>query len=73
MTRYAEFCAMALARAHANTGSAAAIAGYLGTSDTFDKSIGQFALAYAEQTVRDHQALVKAIDEERIPAVLENL
>jgi Uncharacterized protein conserved in bacteria (DUF2252) len=45
-------------RAHANTGSASAIAGYLGNSDKVDKSLGQFGLAYAEQTVRDHQALV---------------
>jgi uncharacterized protein (DUF2252 family) len=71
MTRYAEFCGLALARAHANTGSAAAITGYLGDSDEFDKSIGRFALAYAEQTVRDHQALVEAIDTKRVPAHFE--
>jgi uncharacterized protein (DUF2252 family) len=71
MTRYAEFCGIALARAHANTGSAAAITGYLGSSDNFDKALGRFALAYATQTVRDHKALVEAIDTERVSAIFE--
>jgi uncharacterized protein (DUF2252 family) len=71
MTRYARFCGIALARAHANTGSAAAITGYLGDSDEFDKSLGRFALAYAKQTVRDHKALLKAIETERVPAIFE--
>jgi uncharacterized protein (DUF2252 family) len=73
MTRYAEFCSIALARAHANTGSAAAITGYLGNSDSFDTSLGRFALAYAKQTIRDHKALIEAIDTERIPAIFETL
>ena len=68
MTSYAEYCGMALARAHANTGSASAITGYLGNSDKVDKSLGQFGLAYAEQAVRDHKALVEAIETERVPA-----
>ena len=71
MARYARFCGMALARAHANTGSASAITGYLGDSDTADKSFAQFGLAYAEQTIRDHQALVEAIDKERVAARLD--
>jgi uncharacterized protein (DUF2252 family) len=73
MIRYAEFCGKALARAHANTGSAAAIAGYLGNGDSFDKALGQFSLASAEQTVRDHKALVEAIDQGRVPAIMETL
>src|SRR4029079_16477371 len=36
LTRYASYCGRALARAHANSGSAAAIAGYLGKSDKAD-------------------------------------
>lgn len=71
MARYAEFCGIALARAHANTGSAAAIAGYLGMSDTFDKALGKFALAYAAQNVRDHKALLDAIDSGRVRADVE--
>ncbi len=71
IVRYAEFCGLALARAHANTGSAAAIAGYLGKNDKADQSLAQFGLAYAEQTERDHRALVEAIDSGRIPAIME--
>ena len=73
LTRYAEFCGIALARAHANTGSAAAISAYLGTSDKFDEALGQFGLAYARQTVRDHAALVDAIESGRVPAIFETL
>jgi uncharacterized protein (DUF2252 family) len=69
LTRYAEFCGIALARAHANTGSAAAIAGYLGKSDKSDRSLARFGAAYADQTERDHRALVDAIDDGRVPAV----
>jgi uncharacterized protein (DUF2252 family) len=73
LTRYAAFCGLALARAHANTGSAAAIAGYLGTSNKVDKAFAEFGVAYADQTERDHRALVEAIDEGRLPAVDETL
>ena len=68
---YAKYCGLALARAHANTGSAAAIAGYLGTSNKADKAFAQFGVAYADQTERDHRALVEAIDSGRIPAIME--
>lgn len=57
---YVEICAWALARAHARTGDAALIAGYLGKNDTFDKAIGKFAIAYADQTERDYGVLLKA-------------
>jgi uncharacterized protein (DUF2252 family) len=73
LTRYAEFCGLALARAHANTGSAAAIAGYLGTGAKADRAFAQFGLAYADQTERDHRALVDAIDGGRVPAINEVL
>jgi hypothetical protein len=57
-----------LARAHARTGDAAAISGYLGSGNVFDKAIGKFAVAYADQTVRDHQALLEAIESGRVAA-----
>ena len=72
-TRYAEFCGLALARAHANTGSAGEIAGYLGTSAKADRAFAQFGSAYADQTELDHRALVEAIDSGRIPAIMETL
>jgi hypothetical protein len=54
MSRYAGLCGWTLARAHARSGDAATISGYLGKSDAFDQAIGEFALAYADQTARDH-------------------
>ena len=72
-TRYAQFCGLALARAHANTGSAAAIAGYLGNSDKVDKAFARFGVAYADQTERDHRILVEAIDSGRVPAIMETV
>lgn len=61
------------ARAHARTGDAARIAGYLGRSDSFDKAIEEFSIAYADQTERDHAALVIAIRAKKLPASLEGI
>ena len=58
-------------RAHARTGDAAAISGYLGSGAVFDMAIRKFAVAYADQTVRDHQALVDAVDSGRIVAEVD--
>jgi uncharacterized protein (DUF2252 family) len=65
---YLGLCSVCLARAHARTGDAAAISGYLGSGDVFDKAISKFAVAYANQTVCDHQALVEAIESGRVAA-----
>jgi hypothetical protein len=65
---YLAVCSLSLARAHARTGDPAAIAGYLGKSKAFDKAIGRFAAAYADQAERDYQALVEAVDSGRITA-----
>ena len=42
-TQYAKICGWALARAHAHSGEPAAISGYLGKSDAFDKAIASSA------------------------------
>jgi uncharacterized protein (DUF2252 family) len=65
---YLAVCSLCLARAHARTGDPAAIAGYLGKSKAFDKAIGKFAQAYADQAERDYQALVEAVDSGQIIA-----
>jgi uncharacterized protein (DUF2252 family) len=65
---YVEICGWTLARAHARTGDAAKIGGYLGKSDAFDDAIGKFAVAYADQTETDYDALVKAIKAGKIKA-----
>jgi uncharacterized protein (DUF2252 family) len=58
---YVEICGWTLARAHARTGDAALIGGYLGTNDAFDSALAKFAASYADQADRDHATLVKAI------------
>jgi uncharacterized protein (DUF2252 family) len=72
LKRYAQFCGWTLARAHAKSGDAATISGYLGRSDTFDKALGEFALAYAGQNERDHAALLKAVGSGRVKAFVED-
>ena len=47
-------------RAHARTGNRFAIAGYLGSSDTFDQAIAHFAVAYADQNEADYQRFMDA-------------
>ena len=68
MSLYAELCGWALARAHARSGDAATIAGYLGTGDAFDEALVAFATAYADQTERDHAALMAAITSGKVVA-----
>jgi hypothetical protein len=43
------------------------IATYLGKSDRFDRAIADFAVAYADQTERDHAALRAAVESGRLP------
>jgi uncharacterized protein (DUF2252 family) len=71
LTRYAGFCGWTLARAHAKSGDAATISGYLGKGEQFDEAMGNFAVAYADQTERDHAALVEAVKNGRIEALVE--
>jgi uncharacterized protein (DUF2252 family) len=68
MAFYGATCGWTLARAHARSGDRIAIAAYLGSSDAFDRAIGEFAEAYADQNERDHAALVQAIVEGRVKA-----
>jgi uncharacterized protein (DUF2252 family) len=72
MGRYAGWCGWALARAHAKSGDSALIGGYLGASERFDAAIAKFALAYAGQNARDHQALLDAIRAGKIPVARES-
>jgi len=59
---YVSFCGCALARAHAKTGDAAMISGYLGRSDKFDRALVAFSRSYSRVTESDHEILVKAVD-----------
>jgi len=67
--RYAATCGEVLARAHARTADAVVLSAYLGRSAAFDEAIGAFATAYAKQTERDHEALLKALKKGRLPSI----
>lgn len=60
LVEYAKICGWALALAHAKSGDAAMIGGYLGKSDVFDEALVNFAAAYAVQTRTDHEAFAQA-------------
>jgi len=66
---YGAACGWTLARAHARSGDAIAIASYLGSSDRFDRAIAEFARAYADLNEKDHCALLDAIAHGRVSAV----
>ena len=69
LTFYARTCGWTLARAHARSGDAVAIAEYLGGSDAFDKSITDFSERYADQNEHDYQEFVNAVKSGRLEAV----
>jgi hypothetical protein len=61
LERFALVTGEILAKAHARTGNAAAIAGYCGRSDRLDRALSRFALRYADQTEKDYGLFRKAI------------
>jgi hypothetical protein len=65
---YAQVCGRTLARAHARSGDAAMISGYLGQGTRFDEAGSAFAAAYADQVTRDYEALVAAAQSGRVTA-----
>lgn len=64
---YARLCGRTLARAHAKSGDAATIAGYLGKGRAFDKAVARYARAYADQVGRDFELFRQAIRSGRFP------
>jgi hypothetical protein len=68
MSLYAGLCGHALAKAHARSGDAIAIASYLGGGDSFDRALATFAEAYADQNERDYKALRDAVASGRVTA-----
>ncbi len=67
LTDYAGICGLLLAKGHARTSGASMITGYLGRSDKADQALCLFARRYADQTERDHAALVAAVDRGLLP------
>jgi len=68
LTDYAGICGRLLAKGHARTSGASMIAGYVGSSDKVDVALCRFARAYADQTERDHQSLVAAVNRGLLPS-----
>ena len=66
LLQYALVCGEVLAKGHARSGDPCALAGYLGASPKFDAAIAAFAVAYADQTARDHEAFVAAVKSGKI-------
>jgi uncharacterized protein (DUF2252 family) len=65
---YARVCGWTLARAHARSGDAVAIASYLGKGNAFDRALATFAERYADQNERDYAALQDAVAAGRVTA-----
>jgi uncharacterized protein (DUF2252 family) len=57
---YAEICGELLARGHARSGDPQILAGYLGNGRPFEVAIAAFAFAYADQTEKDRQELLRS-------------
>ncbi len=72
MNQYAELCGWTLAHAHARSGDAAKIAGYLGKKEDFDEALADFAEAYADQNELDYKALQRAVQEGRLDVYIES-
>jgi uncharacterized protein (DUF2252 family) len=70
LSYYGRLCGWALARAHARTGRAAVISGYLGGGEEFDRAVADFALAYADQNEKDYRRLLDAVSEARVVATV---
>jgi uncharacterized protein (DUF2252 family) len=68
---YATLCGWTLARAHARSGDPAMLAGYLGKSDVFDRSVSKFSELYADQAERDHAEFMQAVRKGRIEVEME--
>ena len=71
MDIYASWCGRALALSHARTGNAAALSGYMGNSDAFDRAMASFSMVYADQNEKDHAALDRAVRSGKLKAVFE--
>ena len=71
LREYGKLCAWALARAHARSGDAARMAGYMGSNTTVDDAVCEFAVEYADQNLRDYRDFVKGIREGRVPVLSE--
>jgi len=66
MPQYAAVCGWALALAHAKSGDAAMIGGYVGNSDELDDAMARFAFDYDAQNEKDYKAFKSAVKNGRL-------
>jgi uncharacterized protein (DUF2252 family) len=73
LAEYSRVCAELLAKGHARSGDAVALAGYLGRSGKAERALLQFAGKYADQTEADYRAFRKAVKREFMKAVIKEV
>jgi len=66
LPHYCRLCGWALALAHAKSGDAAMLAGYVGKGEELDHALARFGEAYADQTDFDYQLLKAAAAQGRL-------
>ncbi len=71
LAAYAGLCGQTLAFAHARSGDAMMIRGYIGEDRAFDDIMVEYADRYANITERDHAQLCEAIDDGAITAICD--
>ena len=67
----ATWCGKALALAHARSGHAAMLSGYMGKSDALDGAMADFAFSYADQNEKDYAAFARAVRKGKVKAIFE--
>jgi uncharacterized protein (DUF2252 family) len=65
---YARVCGATIAHGHARSLDPAVLSGYLGSKDTFDIAMAEFAVSYADQVERDFKVLTAAIKAKKVKA-----
>lgn len=71
LAAFAGLCGKTLAYAHARSGDAMMIRGYIGEDATFDDLLVEYADRYADCTEADHAQLQEAIRDGRVEAVCD--
>jgi len=71
LKHYARSCGGALALAHARSGDASMISGYIGEDSTFDHALAEFSDSYADLNEHDYDLHQEAIKSGQIPAFFD--
>jgi len=69
---YAEGCGLALAHAHAKSGNADVLTGYIGASNTIIDVLQTYAEEYAERNLKDYQQFMNEIADGKIQVAGDN-